>query len=512
MTPNSFQSNVARMAIGLLALVMMAGCGEGKGRNLSSGAPDPTDATESPAAHPITATPPEGFTLVNAGRGGWTQSWGDDSGGNDSPFTVVTDGSRTVTIASLGYESMQGKLDQAIGYSPEVETLKVSGESARFLPASDGVPNPILGVEKGDDLAISVTGSDMTKQELVDLAERVTPSPDHAVAPTVKDLPEPWKVVGSVGADLLGAAESYFSAGGESGPGPAAGYGLGFASGENQLTLTSLDGDAADLDALVPSLVWNEGLNVEGRKVDVGGTPGVMLERCHCDIPDNEYKARALVTHDPTGALVVVSASVQSVPDEQTLIDVAASVESVDKETWGSMVEETRMKAANGPGLNPDIGEAEVLRGTEGDLDWLLQTTHESELGVGPSVVDTCLKLSDYTRTCALPRGADQNGAAFYVAMAGEVKEGLRPFLILTIPTEAVRASAGASIRVTTQEGSGTAPLTAVPGTETSVAVVFVDDAGTPVCTTEPKPPESMKPMTVELLDADGRPAMCIGY
>lgn len=506
----SVRLRAALVVLSGLAAVAFVGCGNDDGELNTAG--DDSVPHRSDDAHPFTAKAPAGFEVVTAGRGGWTQSWGDDSTGNDAPFTVVTDDTSTVTISALGYAGMEGHVDQALGYSPDAETFKVDGHKAIFVPPSKDEPQAKLGVVLGDDELALLSGPSVDRPGLVAIANGVKLADDHGLAPAVTKLPAGWKVVGSVSADLLGAVEGYFGAGEEVGPGPASGYGVGWMKGEQRLSVTAIDGAAADLDALIPRMQWEERNIVEGHHVDVEGQPGVVLDICGCGNPDSKYIYRSVITHSRSGALVVVTAGVEAVPEKADLIAVAASVRPIDQKAWDAIELESRMKGANGPGLNPDVGEVEVLRGEEEGLEWLLQTARRVDQTGDNSVIDACLKLSDYTRTCALPRGGDQNGAAFFAAMDGEVKEGMSPFLIVTIPTETVTKSADVSIKVTTRKGSNTAQLAPVPGTESSVAILFVDDVGTPVCTTDPKPPESMKPITVELLDASGKPTACIGY
>ena len=120
-------------ALGVLGLGVLIGAlihDGGSEQVVAEGEGAPATRGPNHKTHPFAADAPDGFKLVTAAPGGWRQTWGDDSTGNDSPFTVVSDGTRMVTVLATGFEGMQGKLDQAFaGYSPDNETLTVNGHS-----------------------------------------------------------------------------------------------------------------------------------------------------------------------------------------------------------------------------------------------------------------------------------------------------------------------------------------------------------------------------------------------
>lgn len=495
--------------------------------------------------YPFTANAPAGFKLVTAAPGGWRQTWGGDSTGNDSPFTVVSDGTRRVTLVATGFEGMQGRLEQAfVGYSPGNEELTIDGHPALYGPpeAEPGaapVPGRLI-VEMGDDMAIGLSGAGMTRDELVTLAGHATPAADNVGAPVVDGLPAPWKVIGSVDADVLGAIDGQFQAGTDYGPGPSSGLALGWTHESGPLSVVTLRGDAADLDAFGDSVPLRDGMVALPHPVTVDGRPGVVLEivgstETETDSP-RWYRA-SLLTHDVSGALVVVSVSMpdQSIVTEADLIAVAASVRMIDQKTWDETASRLKVEAAGGPGLHPDPGRTEIARGVAGDLEWLLQTSDDPQAIAEAGSVDFCLKLSDYTRSCALPsmlstvsddvmagNGLPDNGdqinwdeaigVSTYFATREQVAKGFQPFIITAMSVPKGADMNGFSLKATTESDNVSSKVLPVPGTSSFVAVSFVGDVDTAICTTDPPPPPGLfKPVRLEVLGPQGEVLTCLG-
>lgn len=495
--------------------------------------------------YPFTADAPDGFKLVTAAPGGWRQTWGDDSAGNDSPFTVISDGTRRVTLVATGFEGMQGRLEQAfVGYSPGNEELTINGHSALYGPplAEPGIaPVPArLIVEMGDDMAIGLSGAGITRDELVTLAGHATPAADNVGAPVVDGLPAPWKVLGSVDADVLGAIDGQFQAGTNYGPGPSSGLALGWTHESGRLSVVTLRGEAADLDAFGESVPLRDGMVALPHPVTVDGRPGVVLEivgsrETETDSP-RWYRA-SLLTDDVSGALVVVSVSMpdQSVVAEADLIAVAESVREADQKAWDETASRLKVEAAGGPGLHPDPGRIEIGRGVAGDLEWLLQTSDDPQAIAEAGSVDVCLKLSDYTRSCAFPstlstlsddlmagNGLPDNGGQInweesigistYFATRGQVAKDFQPFIITAMSVPKGADMNGFSLRATTEGKSVSSNVLPVPGTSSFVAVSFVGDVDTAICTTDPAPPPGLfKPVRLEVFGRQGEVLTCLG-
>lgn len=489
------------------ACAASAACGRSDAAAPASTAPGPATSGE---AHPFAADAPLGFEQVTLGRGVWTQSWGDDSGGNDAPFTVLSDGARSVEISANGYAGFEGGGDLArVAYrfgGDAWEDVSVDGDAGLWSPQTADDPAQLL-VERGDDLALRLVGTGVSEDELVELAAATEPSEDHGTAPVVEEPPAPWHVVGSVDADVLGAATSSLHRQYLSPPGPESGYGIGWLAGDAPLMAVTLDGDALDVEALIPRREWNGAPISTGRVVTVAGRPGVLLDLCYCaPLYEQESHSRSVLTHDDSGAALVVTTYGDSGVTEDQLIAVAASVRPVEPDTWDAAVEQSRMLAANGPGLHPDEGESEIGRGIHDDLEWLLQTDSVVDiLGAPRSGVDACLKLGDYTAACALPRGG-AGGDALLVAMESEVEPRVGAFVIVV-----TRNTDGDAVRISTETETGTGTLFPVPGTDERAAVVFVDDPGAAVCEDlDPPPPPSMARMRIDLLTAGGVPVGCV--
>ncbi|HTO00447.1 MAG TPA: hypothetical protein VL068_07215, partial [Microthrixaceae bacterium] len=496
---------------------------------------DPPETSASPA-HPFKADAPEAFELVAVGPGSWSQAWGDDVMGNNSPFTVLTDGTREVIVSTAGIGAAGGPQSAFTEFHPDIEKLKVDSRPAVFgLPwesATGGSTPAEISIDLGDGVAIGLRGPDMTRQDLVALARHVDAPVDHALAPIVDGLPQPWTIVGSVDADVFGAITSHFRPSATEGPGPTSGLGMGWTSSTSQISVVILRGDAADMDALLQPMDLGDGESSLGRKVTVGSRPGVLFAISTRTATGISASPRvSVVVHDDSGSLVFVTVSDSTVVPEAEIFAIAESVRAVDQGTWDAGVEQLKVKIAGGPGLHPDPGSTQIARGKEGDLEWLLQTAPSDQVSDnGPELVGYCLKLSDYTRACAgqpttKSRGGrtvpsaerdvnwnDSVDANIYVALKDSLPKGFRPFIIGELSAPEKGPLDGFSLRARTESTEASTTLVPIPGTKSYAAIMFVDAVGTPVCVDAKPPPDSnIHPVTVELLSPTGSTLACFG-
>ena len=166
-----------------------------------------------------------------------------------------------VSTAGIGAGSSQTAF---AGFHSDIEKLKIDGRPAIYglpwqSPTGGSTPGEIT-IDLGDGVAIGLRGPDLTRQELLTLAHHVDAPADHVLAPTVDDLPQPWTIVGSVDADVFGAFSSHFRPSSTEGPGPTSGLGMGWTTGTSEISVVSLRGDAADMDALIQPIDLGDGV------------------------------------------------------------------------------------------------------------------------------------------------------------------------------------------------------------------------------------------------------------
>jgi hypothetical protein len=474
---------------GLLVALLAAACG--------SGGDDFRTGERTAAASPFTFDPaavPRGYELVVAGRGNKVQDWGSDTAGTDEPFTVLAppgedaSSDRAVVVSVTGFEGYEGGLDQA--------SLSDGGGDLVGDPWADVV------VQRGEDLAVRVTSPGVPEEELAGLARRVEPAADRKRAPAV-DVAGDLEVLGSVDADALLAFEGGFLPYSDEVPGPEGSYSAGWVTGgRGSLVVQTLRGDAADLAALGGLEAFAHDQTFAIHSVELGGAAAAVVEWRYANSLQS-WSERAVVVPAASGELVVVVASGPTVPERDELLALAETVRPTDPRSWDSFVTE----ATGGPGLNPDPGATEVMRGTEGSVDWLLQAWPDAQsapvrLGEfvqavedrpGP-VVDNCLKLSTGERACTPNSGSEQGIVYGYTHPRPE--GDIPPFAIFQ--TEAF----GAAVRVTTTSGTVTADLHELAGGGSRAAVVFAEISALAGCDGLPR---------VEVLAADGGVIACLG-
>lgn len=495
----------------LAAAIAVAGCA---GEASDSATPVTGSTTSSPFS---VGEVPAGYELVTAGMGTRVGEWGDDSTGTAEPYTVLSPDGRAdvpdvVLVSITGFEGYQGGLAQAsVGYlSPAREELTIDGAEAVYSPATDdarGVRWADLVVVRGDDLAVRVSSPSASKAELTSIAARVVVPDDHTQAPTVPDPPRGLQVVGSVDVDGVLAADAYVAPHTDQIPGPRSAHAAGWvragSDAEDQVSVLTLPGEALDLGAVGVSTTHPVWLEASFRAREVAGRRAVVSERNRLDLPGE--RRRSVFVDAGWGDVVVVSATGETVPTEEELVALAASVRPTDAASW----ERFLVEAADGPGLHADADRHELARGRIGALGWLLQDGPPGGGIVSSSStdphslrgVDPCLKLSDHRRTCA---GAGVAGTEddWYAFAVGEAPASRGLSFVVVSTTVGV-----ATVRVTTSTSSGSAALMPVPAGGLWGAAVFVDDPGGPVCGSATPAPHQMR---IELLDARGGPIGCL--
>lgn len=461
----------------LLLLVLLIAC--------ACGDPAATPADDGPkaaGARPfVVDAAPAGYRLVTAGEGTVEQDWGSDSFGTHEPFTLLTRDDDVIVVSSTGYEGYQGGLEGATGGGEDIE---IDGRPAIFTEKG-GTAVELLAVRE-DDLAIRVRAESSTRAELESILGATETPEERDQAPAVVDPPGGWRVAGSVHADLVVALHPAVLPNSDLVPGPRGSYGAGWTDGENFLSVVSLPSTATTLDLSV-------GLDAGWAGLTIRPDGRMVIDRSP---PPNRW---AVVTRDPTGALMVVSAEGRAAPSVDELVAVAASVKPVDEERWKKFMDE----AAGGPGLHADEGAAEIARGEIDGFEWLLQTAPPTAVDASSSTIDPCLKLSNRRRVCA---GSMMGGGGAEVHIAGEHDVRDQPFPLFAVVVSFEPATA---VRISTEEETVSAPLHQIPEGRGSAAVVFVADPGWPDCSGRDS--GGQPTMRIELLDATGAVVSCLG-
>lgn len=469
------------------------------------------------------------YELSVAGRGTDNQQW-DYEMGSDQAYVVVGVDRRVVVASVVPWEPMESSLKwaSASGDRDPEEFVLDDGRSAAYGEGTDGGWDDLV-IELGPTEALRIATEDGTRDDLVGFARYLRSDGDAAAAPTVKDPPPAWKVIGSVGADALVAMRAQVYPNSNAVPGPTSGYSIGWLdtrlpvdnSSLSSLAVMVLPGDSADLEALaVRAPRYGESNAPAHLKVD--GRAALLFDGS----AQFGSGQRVIVTNDGTGALVVVAAYGEGLPTEQELVTLAGSVQPIDKAEW----ERFEVEAFGGPGLNPDRGETELARGDADGVAWLMQTsTTELPPGAtGPDLdgnvvplgprsvrVDECLKLSSRQRSCPQPSGGGRDGSVYLWTSSGSDfdKLGLPEYVMIT-----TSQPAATQMRVTVGSKVVEADVHPVPdgGFDTvgaGIAFVELPKATTfPICNPNPPPvPEGMAVVRVDLLDGLGNAIGCVG-
>jgi hypothetical protein len=456
---------------------------------------DDADAPASAEPSMFTVDPlPEGFALENAGVGEYDQEWGVDESGTDEPLTVLTavgDGEpEVVVVSATGYEGYQGGLRQASagyfgrgGRSPQ-ET-SVDGAEALYFRDPGRADDPLdpwvgdLVMVAGRDLAIRVRAAKATENVLSRFAEAAD-AHGRTQHPTVTVAG--YQTAGWIDADAGQAVrESSVSAQYPFVPGPPTARSLGWADGDRTLAVVALAGRSARLTALEllggvdPEYRSAERLELAGRSA--------WLVRLSFGEPT------VLVTTTAWGDVLVVTA--RGVRDADRFVrEVAAGVQQVSADAWDRQVQ----GADGGPGLQPDRGAKEVLRGNVAGEEWLLQTDAET------GGLDFCLKLTRQRRACGYGASGGRQARVHPYTPDSQNPVPIPENVIVTTRL------AASKVRVRTEYEDVTADLVPIPDTETSAALLFVDfpKYENPTCR------DGDQPLRIDLLDADGQVVACV--
>jgi len=311
-----------------MALVGVA-CGSDDGGRDSRAATEqdtvPTVGTTTASSPFVVEDPPEGYQLVLAGRGDIRQSWSSDSFGDDEPVTVLVPpggdiaGKGAVTVSLTGYAGFQGGLEQAaVGYpAVQPEEFEIDGQRALYTPPGVSPAGPHgadLVVAVGEDLAVRVGSADGSREELADVAQRVSPQADHLVAPKVPDPPDGLEVIGSADADVAITLWARPQPGSDAMPAGARAHTAAWSrldtdgariSGTSAITVSTLPGTAVSLDALDAALALRPyGVAATVQEVSVRGRPAAVV-----DGGEDAIRFRAVVTATPGGDALLVVAS-----------------------------------------------------------------------------------------------------------------------------------------------------------------------------------------------------------
>lgn len=503
-------------AAAVLALTAL-GCGAGADDTTGAGASDDQpQRTGSAESSPFTiGPPPEGYKLVMAGLGNIPPVWGDDSSGNDSPYTVLAPGGDTagadvVLVSITGFEGYQSGLSQAGSFTTgDREEFTVDDHEALYHPGTvdDGTEYwADLVAVRGDDLAVRVTTPDATREELVDILERVEVGPDRTHAPVVADPPDGLQVVGSVDVDGIIARQDHVYANSEAVAGPASAHSAGWIAGgsedERHLLVHTLSGRSIDLDA-VPFIYRDRyrDENIDSHDRDVAGQRARAFEWTE---RSGDFHGRSIWAESTWGDIIVVTGYGRSPPSEDELVAFAASVQRTDDVAWEAFVTE----AVGGPDLRPDEGRSELARGQAGGVEWLLQngppwSVRLNDPNIAPGslrALDPCLKLSDRRRACVDIQGG---GTTDDWIRSTARTEKFPAFAMVSTTGE------GASLRATTAMAEATVPLVAVPGGGLWGAVIVIEGAGPATCKEGDDLLKGL--MRIDLLDAQGTVIGCLG-
>lgn len=480
--------------VGVLALTVA--CGDSPPTpTATDDVPSTTEPDTRPAeSHPfvVTRAVPDGYTLAAAGRGQQEPYWNVDEIGTDEPAVVLspdgTIGHPDLVIVTLTACEFCEEDWEAGHADTGAELLTVDGSLAQFTPAGTDPAGAraILQVHQRDEVMLQIASPDATVDELVAVAAHVAVPADLARPPEVRSVPPGLEVVGSVAADAVHSRFPFRYPNHEA-PGPTSAHAATWrrAGADDELTVMTLPGRSNDIEALVA--------------VSHGPSSGieVRLADDHATF-ESTGSGRSVRFPRDDGELVIVASAGTGLIDEDDLVELARSVTLADEATWAAFLVEAR----GGPGLAPDPGRTELMRGPVGDgREWLLQTQPPGHGNMGgssgaePWSVDPCLKLSDGAEACPASESA---GPVTFTAAGGA--EAGAPYLIV-----ATRDPALVALRVVVDGTPEIVDLVPVPGTDERAAAVL--GAGRYLfdrCA--PSPAAAPGPAGVELVTANGAP------
>jgi hypothetical protein len=509
-------------ATAALLLLAATGCSDDQ----ATGSSEPTDwAGHEPVGTTERSSPfrvgqlPNGYRLVDAGRGDHDQLWGSDSFGTEEPVTYLAPvddgpgGDGEAQVRLTGYRGYQGGLGQAsAGYlSDQAREFEVDGRPAIYTPPGvEGEDAPAdLVMAIGRDVAVRVSVADGTQDAMVEIARTVRAPTDHLRAPVVEDPPDGLDVVGAADADVMTALGGlYPPTYGELPGSPRAHVVVAavtdssgrWTQNSDNVTVTTLPGTALDLDA-VASLDLGDG-DVETSERTLAGRRAVVVDLV---AEPSEDSLRAVLTSTADGDLLIVRAEGRDRPEVEELVAVAESVEPAHPADWRQFV----ASATTGP-TELDPGAVELRRGTTRGVEWLFQAGPDADWRMYPGprgrmLADPCLKLSTGIRACPDTTHAAAQDELWIGTRADEPQA---PGFIVVMTAGPARG-----FRLQTGEGAVEAALTPIPNGRWAAGVLLTDRIPSDVLTEAAvrcvEPGDPLSAGAVQLLDAAGRSLPC---
>lgn len=493
-----------RWIVVVMAVLVAAGCGaDEEARSAAPREQGPTTTVDegSTESSPFTVGPvPEGYVPLVAGVGTGVPAWGQDCCGTDEPLTVLSpdgtvDHPDAVLVTATAWEEGFYE-DEGVTHTPSEADL----DDALFTPEGEdpAAGGAVLTVRRGKLLAVRVVAAGATRAELEAVVRAVALPVDQVAPPEVPEPPDGLVVAATMRATTTATLSPHIPPDPDGPPGPEGAHVAGWVTEAGvdgpQLIVAALPGAGTDVEALAVVDRVRSFEPLEVRPATIGAVEGVVVDTRFRD--EEAVTRRSVWWEAPWGDLMVVIASGDDLPDEEALLDLAATVERADAATWDGFVAEV----TGGDEVRPDVGHTELLRGTAPDgREWLLQSGFDTGLG-GP----VCLKLAHGDRACT-SSSSGGGGLGTYAADGDEMASGLSFVIVATdLP--------GAAVRVTTTEGEVVEPL--VPDGTRRLAVVFAGPVGLSVC--DPArgldgPEGPLAAQRVEVLDADGAVLGCNG-
>jgi hypothetical protein len=468
------------------ALLLGAGCTGGGG----------PAASEAPSPFAVDGVP-DGYALEAAGAGTRRQEWAQDDVGSDEPITVLVaddpagPGPDAVVVSQAGLlpEALPVESVVTPATGGHVERFELDGREAAYVrdDGSTGAPlHPWVGelvVERGDDVAVRVRAVRSTRDDLLTFARAAEAGARHDLHPEVRP-PAGYRIAGWLDHDAaaaIGASVSQVHAGV---PGTRADLALGWSDGEGSVVVVAAPGRSAQLEALD----------------HVGGVGAVLgpseriddAERPAWFVRHRWSEEVSLMTTTSWGDVLVVT--VRGGADDRSLAErLAEGVDQASEAEWADLV----AASDGGPGLLPDPGRQEVLRGVVGSQRWLLQSSPRAD------GVDECLRVEDHRRVCGYrPIGGSSTWQV--LEFETDARQRFPAHLRVLATTTGARY-----VRVTTDDDERRARLVAVPGRSGRVAIVFLegDERRRLTC----RAPVGAHELRVELLDEAGEVVACAG-
>jgi hypothetical protein len=300
-------------------MAALAGCGD------DGGGSGPASASA------FTVDLPDGYHLLDEGRGDNPMLWGSDLDGYSTGGFIVLgrtdaaeDAADLAVLEVTGFRGFEGALRQAVDDYPSApaDRREVDGRPA-YVADLDGVTQVVAA--RAGDLAVSAQSGGLSETELVDLIV-ATELPAGSVPTDAPDVepPEGWVVIGQATSDFTIALDAFSYDGYTGGPHVAESEAWRAPDGSQIITVLTIPGSSGDLAAAV------------GYSLTNGGDPALASDRFELDGRDavwlSSRSSRGTVaTTTEWGDLLVVRSAPDGVnggpPDRDLLTAIAASVE-----------------------------------------------------------------------------------------------------------------------------------------------------------------------------------------